>query len=342
MIGLADIKRREFKAGGDPGPESFCTIIDSSSLWEGIFSIYTIRQFHSQPIYVICDKIAEEHINLSGIENVHTRATIDAASNSEITDGLFNGGFQGHNKNWVHYHPVSLLYRKPEAMDFALETNSSTLFSDCDVYYVEPIRVFLDAELGFYPIHSNCGYSKRVRQDIDRRYGYVTGAYVYTSRKDFPDWWRRGMIEDSNFYDEECLSRADDSFKVGFFPASQFMTQYQFDFVWGRPADYDGIIDRPPLKNMRDLGWNFMDGLITHQGRAVAFHFHIDPGSVIDRGQIVDPRARMLGRIFLTALERSSREEHKNILEFFGTKIRRHITPLPDKWFVGKEEAHAQ
>ena len=140
MMELGEIKKREFKPGGDPGPESFCTIVDSSSLWEGIFSIYTIRRFHEQPIYVICDKIAEEHINLAGLENVHTRATIDPESNSEITDGLFNGGFQDQTGNQIRHgchlwHPISLMYRKPEAMDFALETNTSTLFSDCDVYY---------------------------------------------------------------------------------------------------------------------------------------------------------------------------------------------------------------
>ena len=341
MIELNEIKKREFKPGGDPGPESFCTIVDSSSLWEGIFSIYTIRKFHEQPIYVICDKIAEEHINLAGLENVHTRATIDPESNSEIADGLFNGGLEEFNSGWIHYHPISLMYRKPEAMDFALETNSSTLFSDCDVYYTEPIRVFLDADLGFYPFHSNCGYSDKRRMEMDRKYGYATGAYVYTSNKDFPEWWKRGIREDSGFYDEECLNRADDSFSVKFFPASQFITPYQFDFVWSRHSDYVDIIDRPPAENMKDLGWNFMDGLVTHQGRATSFHFHIDPGSVLDRGQNVDPRARMLGRIFLTALAESSREEHKDILDFFRSKIRRHITPLPDKWFVGREEAYA-
>ena len=50
MIGIDEIRRREYKPGPNPGPESFCTIIDSKGLWEGMFSLYSIRLFHDQPI----------------------------------------------------------------------------------------------------------------------------------------------------------------------------------------------------------------------------------------------------------------------------------------------------
>lgn len=326
---VEDIKKREFKAGSNPGPESFCTIIDSNALWEGLFCLYTIRRFHDQPIYVICDMEAEEHIKISGIENVHTRPSIDTNSNDDIK-GDFNGGFSSFNEKWDHFHPIAILFRKPDAMEFALEKNENTLFLDCDVYYMEPIKEKLDAEVGIYPTHVNFGYDDEHRLRMEKKFGVATAGYVYSSRKDFPGWWRDAIRNDSDYYDQECLTRAEDKYTVKFFPAQHHLISNHFDFVWPDYMDYDSLVDRFPEDNMQDLGWNFMDGLITHLGRTTSFHFHIDPGCVLQRGQVLDSRARMIGRIFLTALKKSSRKEHADILKFFSEKIRPHTTPLPD------------
>ena len=329
MISVEDIRRREFRVGKSPGPASFCTVIDSNALWEGLFCLYTIRKFHDQPIYVICDKEAEEHIKVSGIEGVRSRASIDSESNDDI-DSDFNGGFNSYNEKWDHYHPIAILFRKPDAMAFAMEENENALFLDCDVYYMEPFTVEIDSEVGLYPSHVNFGYDDDHRLNMEKKFGVATAGYVYSSRKDFPEWWRDAIKNDSDYYDQECLSRAEKKYTVKFFPASHHLISNHFDFMWPDYMDYDRLVDRFPEDNMKDLGWNFMDGLITHLGRTVSFHFHIDPGCVLRRGQVLDSRARMIGRIFLTALEKSSREEHVDILKFFCDRIRPHTTPIPD------------
>ena len=91
MINVEEIRKQEFKAGSNPGPTSFCTIIDSNALGEGLFCLHTIRTFHDQPIYVICDMADEDNSKISGRENVQHRLTIHADSNDDIKRDLTGG-----------------------------------------------------------------------------------------------------------------------------------------------------------------------------------------------------------------------------------------------------------
>jgi len=155
MLSIEEIRNREYKPGPNPGPESFCTIIDSKGLWEGMFSLYSIRLFHDQPIYVVCDKETKDVIERLEIKDVYTKLAVDKKSNDKILHGIFKGGSDKFNKDWHFFHPIELIFRKPDVVDFAMSKHNNTLFVDGDIYYVKPTDVVYDSEVGLYPQCAN-------------------------------------------------------------------------------------------------------------------------------------------------------------------------------------------
>jgi len=325
MISLEEIRRREYKPGSNPGPESFCTIIDSKGLWEGMFSLYSIRRFHDQPIYVVCDEETRSVIEHLGIKDVHTKLDVNKKSNDKILNGIFKGGSNKFNEDWHFFHPIELMFRKPDVVDYALSENSNTLFVDGDIYYVNPTHVVYDSEVGLYPQCANyfLGKDDIWREKMEAKYGLATGSMVYTKCKDFTDWWREATINDSVYYEQECLTRADEVYDVKFFPATEQLQSYHFQGY----GDMSPYMDLPCDSALEHTGWKIDNGLHVQAGEVTSFHFHLDLGGVQARGQEVDYKAKILGRIFLTMLAESDREEHADLLQFYNDHIRVNINP---------------
>jgi len=325
MLSINEIRSREYKPGNNPGPESFCTIIDAKGLWEGMFSIYSIRKFHEQPIYVICDKETEDVIKHLGFKNVYTKLSVNKESNKKILHGIFKGGADKYNEDWHFYHPIELMFRKPDVVDFALSENSNTLFVDGDIYYVKPTTVVYDSEVGLYPQCANYFLNSNDlwREQMEAKYGVYTGSMVYTNRKDFTDWWRETTINDSVYYEQENLSRADKVYDVKFFPATEQLQSYHFQGY----GDMSKFMEVPCDLALEHTGWKIDNGLHVQAGEVTSFHFHLDLGGVQDRGQEVDYKAKILGRMFLTMLADSEKDEHKDMLQFYNDHIRVNINP---------------
>lgn len=327
MLTIEEIRKLELSKGTPSGPDSFCTIIDVNGLWEGMFSIYSIRLFHEQPIYVICDKETESMIKHFGFKDVYCKPQVNNESNSKITKGLFNGGSNNYKKEWHYFHPIELMFRKPDAVDFALSDNNSTLMVDGDIYYVKPIDVKIDSEVALYPQCANyfLNTNDEWREKMEEKYGVYTGSMVYTSSKDFSDWWRKETIESSVYYEQECLSRANNVYDVKHFPSTEQIQSYHFQGY----GDMTPFLDKPCEDVLEHTGWKIDNGLHNQNGEITSFHFHLDLGGVAARGQTIDYSAKILGRIFLTMLSESNNEKHQKMIEFYANNIRRHIKPNP-------------
>ena len=327
MLSLEEIRGLELKKGTPAGPESFCTIIDVNGLWEGIFSLYSIRLFHDQPIYVICDKETEQMIKSFGFKDVYCKSSVNEESNSKISKGIFNGGSKSYKKEWHYFHPIELMFRKPDAVDFALSENGNTLMVDGDIYYVKPIDVFIDTEVALYPQCANyfLKTNDEWREKMEARYGVYTGSMVYTSCKDFSDWWRLETVKSSVYYEQECLSRASDAYDVGHFPMTEQVLSYHFQGY----GDMSDFLDVPCEDVLDHTGWKIDNGLHIQSGEVTSFHFHLDLGGVKARGQSIDYNAKILGRIFLTMLSESENDKHQEMIKFYANKIRRWIKPNP-------------
>lgn len=199
------------------GCQSFCTVA-TAELWrEAIILCRTLREFHAEPIYVICDSLTGEKIDSCKLSNVFT-SDINLSKARRTTDEFYR------NKRRNNFHRPDAILRKMDVMEWAIAEQGATFFLDADIVPVSPIGNHLPG-----PICLSPHYHKSPANGM--QYGFFNAGYVYASDSHFPAAWRDLYLNRSKFYEQEGMT-----YLVEQFPISLFSREHNVGF-WRRGFD---------------------------------------------------------------------------------------------------------
>ena len=157
--------------------ESFSLVISKEVMREGLVTLRTIRIFHDQPIYVIADQETKKFLEQQGISNLIIKMDISEASKQRIMRRFFK-------KRFVHlqtFHREEYIFKKMDAMSFALKNHSNTFFLDADIILCEKLSIHSDREIILSPHYCP---ARRFYQTFGN--GFFNAGYVFCCDKTFP------------------------------------------------------------------------------------------------------------------------------------------------------------
>lgn len=180
--------------------ESFCFVTTFEIKIEASILLYTLRQHHDEPIYILTDQETKDYLdkfNFGGVNYLIGAQDNDlSAAKKEIGDRF---------KNIHTLHRPECILKKMDVMDWALSLHSNTFFLDSDIIVLQNLQENFSSNLCLSPhFHTN--------PSIDDIAGIYNAGYIFCADKNFPNWWRKQFLESGTFYEQECLNRAEVEF----------------------------------------------------------------------------------------------------------------------------------
>jgi hypothetical protein len=96
-----------------------------------------------------------------------------------------------------------------EVMDFALKHHDNTFFLDTDIIVLDSLQEYFTAEVVLSPHH----YPTE-NQHKGFEFGFYNAGYLFCANKGFPKFWRHLYLTDSSFFEQECMNRISDHYKI--------------------------------------------------------------------------------------------------------------------------------
>ena len=186
--------------------ESFCFVVTDNLKDEAEVLLKTLRLFHNEPVYIICDKASRIFLNRRKVtDNVKFKASAE----KEHLDAIQKKVFDGHSciANGIHDAPSIL--KKMEVMDFALKRHNNTFFLDTDIIVLDNLQEYFTADVVLSPHH----YPTK-NQHKGFEFGFYNAGYLFCANKGFPRFWRHLYLTDSIFFEQECMNRISDHYKI--------------------------------------------------------------------------------------------------------------------------------
>ena len=179
--------------------ESFCFVVTENIKREAGMMLKSLRKFHDQPVYVICDHASKRFLVQEELKDdsvfCKTIAKEDLAkTNKEI--------FENHKciANEIH-RPAEILL-KMDVMNFALEHHGNTFFLDADIIVLENLQEYFQAKVALSPHYYPKKYTSH---GFDN--GFYNAGYVFCASRGFPNYWRHLYLNDSIFFEQEGMNR---------------------------------------------------------------------------------------------------------------------------------------
>ncbi len=186
--------------------ESFCFVATANLKDEAEVLLRTLRLFHDEPVYVICDKETRIHLKKMKLcDNVKFKTSAE----KEHLDTIQEKVFEGHScvANDIHHAPS--IVKKMEAMDFALKLHDNTFFLDTDIIVLDNLQEYFTAEVVLSP-----HFYPKDKQHKGFEFGFYNAGYLFCANKGFPRFWRHLYLTDSTFFEQECMNRISDYYNI--------------------------------------------------------------------------------------------------------------------------------
>ena len=186
--------------------ESFCFVATANLKDEAEVLLRTLRLFHDEPVYVICDKETRIHLKRMKLcDNVKFKTSAE----KEHLDTIQEKVFEGHScvANDIHHAPS--IVKKMEAMDFALKLHDNTFFLDTDIIVLDNLQEYFTAEVVLSP-----HFYPKDKQHKGFEFGFYNAGYLFCANKGFPRFWRHLYLTDSTFFEQECMNRISDYYNI--------------------------------------------------------------------------------------------------------------------------------
>ena len=179
--------------------QSFCFVVTENIKREGAMMLKSLRKFHNQPVYIICDFASKRFLAQEELKDdtVFCQLT-DKKELKQINDKIF----KGHKcvANDVH-RPAEIL-RKMDVMNFALAHHDNTFFLDADIIVLENLQEYFSAKVVLSPHYYPKQYTSHGFEN-----GFYNAGYIFCASKGFPNFWKHIYLNDSIFFEQECMNR---------------------------------------------------------------------------------------------------------------------------------------
>lgn len=186
--------------------ESFCFVATKNIKDEAEVLLKTLRLFHDEPVYVICDKATREHL---ASQKLFNNVKFKTCAEEEHLEVIQKKLFDGHSCVANNVHNAPAILKKMDVMDFALKYHSNTFFLDSDIIVLDNLQEHFTSEVvlspHFYPID---------KQHKGFEFGFYNAGYLFCANKGFPKFWRHMYLTDSTFFEQECMNRISDYYNI--------------------------------------------------------------------------------------------------------------------------------
>lgn len=170
-------------------PNSFCSICTKQVKRDIIGLLFTLSINHpNSKCYLLLDTETNDFINLFkpflNID-IFVKVCLDYWS-------CMNRNEMERDRNWVEFQ-----MKKSDALSFALENESDTLFLDSDIFLLKPINCIDKTKaLGASPHY--------IRDSNHKRFGYYNGGVLWTNDRNLPNQWVK-YSKTSRYYDQAAI-----------------------------------------------------------------------------------------------------------------------------------------
>lgn len=204
--------------------ESFCFVTSFNRIKEAKILLYSLRQFHSEPVIIICDKDTEEHLRKLRYDNITIIPKITDKYLEHIHKKILQEKYS--HLEAEHHCRSDYIYIKMECMNEALARHSNTFFLDTDIIVLGNLQEKFTKKIALSP-----HYYSAQEQCFGYEYGFYNAGYIFCADRGFPQFWKDLYLNDSIFYEQECMNRIPLTYQIETFDDTHncgFWRQHNF------------------------------------------------------------------------------------------------------------------
>lgn len=193
--------------------QSFCFTTSINRISEAKILLKSLREHHSQPIFIHCDWFSQLVIERLGYENLIIKPVINERYLKKIV--------KDHTKNkydileQVHHCRSDYIFAKLRCLKGAMMLYENTLFLDTDVIVLDDLQENFTTKVCLSPAH----FPSNIKH-FGFEYGFYNAGYVFCANRGFPNFWIDRFLKDSTFYEQECMNRFSDHYNIQTFDNS--------------------------------------------------------------------------------------------------------------------------
>jgi hypothetical protein len=196
---------------------SFSVIVTKECMREAAILIYSLRMYHYEPVYVLCDSESKDYLKKYGFKDVHFRTDANKSDLKKADD--LCAGVDIRNT----YHRRDCILLKMDVWDWAVSECGDSLFLDADILCVSNLNGSNTGDLTLSP-HFHAG----PKLDTARDFGIFNAGYLWANTTEVPEMWREIYLSGSNFYEQECMYKLAHCFDTAFFSESHNIGFWRF------------------------------------------------------------------------------------------------------------------
>lgn len=186
--------------------ESFCFVATENVKEEAELLLSSLRLFHKQPVYVICDGATKKHLQQKNLtENVNFKLDATEEKLNEIQKSKFDNHICIANQ--IHHAPAIL--KKMDVMIWALKECNNTFFLDSDIIVLNSLQEYFTSSVVLSPHYYT---QNKIHKGFE--FGFYNAGYVFCANKGFPKYWKYEYLNDSTFFEQECMNRLPKKYKI--------------------------------------------------------------------------------------------------------------------------------
>lgn len=193
--------------------ESFCFTTSINRISEAKILLKSLRQHHSQPIYIHCDWLSQLVIERLGYENLIINPIINEKYLKHITEIYTKDKYKVLEQ--MHHCRSDYIFAKLICLKKAMMKFNNTFFLDTDVIVLDNLQENFTEKLCLSPAFFA---PESMHQGFE--YGFYNAGYLFCEDRGFPQYWIDRFLNDSVFYEQECMNRFCHVYKFQTFPRS--------------------------------------------------------------------------------------------------------------------------
>ena len=180
--------------------ESFCFVTTANIKQEAALLLKSLRKFHKQPIYIICDEESKRYLTFLKLLDDKTFCKIEAEK-SDLVD-LNKKYFKDHKCIVNEVHNAPAIFKKMDVMEYALEHHKNTFFLDSDIIVLDSLQEYFQAKVVLSPHYFP---TRTIMKGFEC--GFYNAGYIFCASKQFPKLWKTLYLNDSTFFEQEGMNR---------------------------------------------------------------------------------------------------------------------------------------
>ena len=192
--------------------ESFCFVTSHNRVQEAKILLYSLRLSHDEPGMIMCDEETEEELR-GAYDNIIFVTKINQDYLDKIRKKILNEKYAHLEKE--HHCRSDYIYLKMECMNEALTRFTNTFFLDTDIIVLDSLQENFTKKVVLSPHYYDIN-----QIHFGYEYGFYNAGYIFCSDRGFPQYWKKMYLNDSVFYEQECMNRINTTYKIETFDES--------------------------------------------------------------------------------------------------------------------------